>query len=240
MTPEEIESVRHLSFFSDLHPDTIQQLLRSSVMQLLPANTTLVEQDTLTDTLFLALATEVELTSRNSDAEAVIAIVPPGRPFLLATVITDEPAISSAKTLTPSSVIMIPANMFRNSVRSDAVLAEKVARLMAENYIGLAREMNNHKMRNGIQRVGSWILKRYVASGEAPSFPLGMSKRTLASLLGLTPESLSRAIGQIASHGAQMTGSTVTLTDIEALKRLVGPVNVIEGSTVVKSIATRA
>ena len=48
-------------------------------------------------------------------------------------------------------------------------------------------------------------------------------KRTLASLLGMTPENLSRAFGTLKPYGVVVDGARVTLTDLDGLSGLAKP-----------------
>ena len=47
---------------------------------------------------------------------------------------------------------------------------------------------------------------------------LKAEKRLLASLLGMTPENLSRGFGLLAAHGIEVSGAQVTITDRPALE----------------------
>ncbi len=52
---------------------------------------------------------------------------------------------------------------------------------------------------------------------------LPQEKRLLASYLGMTPESLSRAFKALRDHGVHIDGMRVTITDPAALAALVQP-----------------
>jgi CRP/FNR family transcriptional activator FtrB len=48
-------------------------------------------------------------------------------------------------------------------------------------------------------------------------------KRTLASLLGMTPENLSRAFNTLKPYGVQVDGAQIQLADIGSLETLAKP-----------------
>ena len=54
-------------------------------------------------------------------------------------------------------------------------------------------------------------------------------RRTLASLLGMTAENLSRAFATLRPYGVQVSGSTITLATPEDLTRLAKPAPLIDG-----------
>ena len=48
-------------------------------------------------------------------------------------------------------------------------------------------------------------------------------KKLLASLLGMTPEALSRAISALSKHGVVVEGSRIEITDHDALVKFARP-----------------
>ena len=52
---------------------------------------------------------------------------------------------------------------------------------------------------------------------------LPQDKRTLASLLGMTPENLSRAFNTLKPYGVVVRGNKISLDDLEALTTLAKP-----------------
>ena len=83
--------------------------------------------------------------------------------------------------------------------------------------------MHNQKLRTGIERLANWVLATWIASGRNETFKRPVKKLVLASLLGLTPESLSRCSAQLMSHGASLEGSEIKVFDVDLLARLAGP-----------------
>jgi CRP/FNR family transcriptional activator FtrB len=49
---------------------------------------------------------------------------------------------------------------------------------------------------------------------------VSFEKRLLASLLGMTPENLSRSIAALAAHGVTSEGRALVIQDREKLRRL--------------------
>jgi CRP/FNR family transcriptional activator FtrB len=55
-----------------------------------------------------------------------------------------------------------------------------------------------------------------------------MSVRTLAALLGMTPEYLPRAFGKLKEYGIEVNGSNIKLTNLRNLSRLAKPNSLID------------
>ena len=60
-------------------------------------------------------------------------------------------------------------------------------------------------------------------------FELQFEKRRLASLLGMTPENLSRSFNALRQYGVVVDGQNVNLTDMDALIAFAKPYDLIDG-----------
>ena len=77
---------------------------------------------------------------------------------------------------------------------------------------------------------------RHICSGvaankEMPCVSLPHDKRTLAALLGMTPENLSRAFATLRPYGVVVNGSSVTLSDLGGLTGLAKPTPLLDDAS---------
>jgi CRP/FNR family transcriptional activator FtrB len=79
------------------------------------------------------------------------------------------------------------------------------------------------KLRQSAERLGNLILQQERRQGSTGRVQLRAEKRVLASLLGMTPENLSRAFGVLGSHGLVVDGSQVRVVDRSALEAFSRP-----------------
>ena len=79
--------------------------------------------------------------------EATIDIVRPMTTFVLAAVIRDDVYLSSARTLTATEVISIPAQSARDVFGRDFAFARAIADELAERYCDAVRSLKNEKLR---------------------------------------------------------------------------------------------
>ena len=91
------------------------------------------------------------------------------------------------------------------------------------------RHLKDLKLRSGPKRVAAFLLRLVDETGRQGFADLPIPKGTLASRLGLTPETLSRALHTLADHGLTMRGSRVILSDRERLVRFCKPDPLIDG-----------
>ena len=95
-------------------------------------------------------------------------------------------------------------------------------------YRGLVRALKDEKLRTGAQRLANWIL-RASAQDHRRNIEMEFDKRTLASLLGMTPENLSRNFALLTNHGVKGSGRKIVVEDESALKQFAKPNALIDG-----------
>ncbi|MDP1875303.1 helix-turn-helix domain-containing protein [Phenylobacterium sp.] len=85
------------------------------------------------------------------------------------------------------------------------------------------RSLTNQKLRGGAERLADYLITQRVRQGGAETFTLPHEKRLLASLLGMTPENLSRAFATLTGYGVVINGPEVTIARPVVLERLAKP-----------------
>jgi CRP/FNR family transcriptional regulator, transcriptional activator FtrB len=166
----------------------------------------------------------VELTARGGDdREAVIEIFWPVDCFILAAALTATPYLMTARTLEPSRLLMIGAERLRQRIREDLLLALALTASLAGHFRMMVRQIKDLKLRNGTQRLGCFLLRLVDEAGAGGVAELPCAKGTLASRLGMTSESLSRALVALRAHGLEVRGSRIVIADRDELERYCRP-----------------
>jgi CRP/FNR family transcriptional activator FtrB len=98
-----------------------------------------------------------------------------------------------------------------------------VSRDLAGCYRGLVRNIKNTKLRNSTERLANYLLALRAADNSGAVVRLHHEKRVLASLLGMTPENLSRSFSALQTYGVSVQGAVVTLANVHALEQLAKP-----------------
>jgi CRP/FNR family transcriptional activator FtrB len=219
----DIERVKALPLFADVAPETFRVATAGAHLQRFPAGTMLLLEGDPVDFLYVLLDGQVELHGTWNDRETVLAILRPVSTFILAAVVLDADALMSARTLERCEILMIPGDAFRTAMRLDTRFAVAVSRELAGCYRGLVRNIKNTKLRNSTERLANYLLALRAADDSGGVVRLHHEKRILASLLGMTPENLSRSFGALQNYGVTVQGAVVTLTNIPALEQLAKP-----------------
>lgn len=220
MRTSDLERVKTLPIFADASADTLRIATAGAHLQRFPAGTALLLEGDPVDFLYVLLDGQVELHGTWNDHETVMAILRPVSTFILAALVLDADALMSARTLERCEILMIPGDAIRTAMRLDARFASAVARDLAGGYRGLVRTVKNQKLRNSTERLANYLLALRAADNSGAVVRLHYEKRVLASLLGMTPENLSRAFAALQARGVRVQGAVVTLSNIPALEAL--------------------
>jgi CRP/FNR family transcriptional regulator, transcriptional activator FtrB len=220
--------VRTLGLFAGMSDDSFARLLRGSFLQRFPAKVQLVSEGEPADFLHVAVEGRVELFASANNRDSTMTIVEPAATFILAAAVIDAPYLMSARTLEPCRVLMIPSTNVRGAFDEDPSFACAMALELSTRYREIVKALKNQKLRTGVERLANYLLRQHQEQGSAGVLELRMEKSTLASLLGMTPENLSRAFTTLRAFGVEAGGSRIQLTKLGDLTVLAKPAALID------------
>lgn len=206
--------------FSGMSDKVRRILAAESRVRTLPAMSIVFVEGTPATHLHVLLSGAVELHAKAGSREATINILHPGRAFILAAVVRNAVSLMSARTLVESRVLYLPAEAFREAVNMDAALAQNVSLELGMEFRVMVKHLRDHKLRSAKQRLAAYILRLYREQGGDGSCQLPATKRIVASLLGMEPGSLSRALASLQSSGVHIERDTIRVTDAARLEKL--------------------
>lgn len=218
-----------LPLLRGLEPDMRERLLGGAELHALPAPTTLFQQGEAPECLYILIQGLVELYTATADREAAILLVWPPETFLPAAALTDEPYLMSARTLGPARLLSLDAARVRLEVEESPELARRIMLILSGQFRMAVRHIKDLKLRSGPERLAAFLLRLVDESGTPGYADLPVPKALLASRLGLSAETVSRALATLRQHGLQVRGSRVILTDRERVERFCAPDPLIDG-----------
>ncbi len=196
--------------------DALGRLSSGAFLQHFPADIVIQQQDVRPDFLHVLVSGSVELLRIEGDALATVDVVAEGGLFVAAAVVADSPTLVSAITLGPTVIAFIPAIRVRDALATDPLFSLALLRALASDAQRRDRDLAEMKALTAGQRLGRWVLREQ-GRNSLPHFPIPYTKRVLATLLGMSPENLSRSASALAAHGARFKGRTIEVTDAIAL-----------------------
>ena len=219
----DVERVKDLALFSGVSDETFRAVTAGAFLQKFPAGTTLLHEGDPVDFLYVLLDGLVELEGTWNDKETTLAVLRPVSTFIFAAVALDADALMSARTVERSDILMLSGEALRRAMRTDPCFSYAATLELAGCYRGLVRSLKNQKLRGGAERLANYLITQKVRQGGAETFTLPHEKRLLASLLGMTPENLSRAFATLTGYGVVVNGPEVTIARPVVLERLAKP-----------------
>ncbi|MBB5518463.1 cyclic nucleotide-binding domain-containing protein [Amphiplicatus metriothermophilus] len=228
MRDNDKQTVRGLRLFSGMEEAHFETLLTGSYLQRFPASVILFSETDPTDFLHVLIEGQVELFASANNREGTMTLIRPVATFVLASALLDSPYHLSARTLAPSRILMIPSRNVRDAMEQDASFSQMAVLELAGCYHGVVRAYKNLKLRSAVERLANYLLVQNARQGGEGRFTIPVEKRVLASMLGMTPENLSRAFATLKPYGVRVSGADVRLDNIKDLETLAKPSRLID------------
>lgn len=198
-------------------------LTQTAYLQNFPAQLELIAEGDPADFLYVVIEGCVELYARSNGRESTMGMVRPVGTFILAAVLRDAVYLMSARTYQKSKILLIPSENVREIFEKDEAFARAIVLELAGCYRGVVKEHKDMKLRTSVERLANRLLRYHRDQGGTGALELPYDKRTISSMLGMTPENLSRAFNTLKPYGVEVDGSTIRLNDMEALVGLAKP-----------------
>ncbi|WP_164115927.1 cyclic nucleotide-binding domain-containing protein [Sphingorhabdus sp. Alg239-R122] len=223
MRAQDMPAVRDLPLFAGVEDSNFEELVSAALLQHFPPQVQLIHEGDSADFLYILVEGSVELFACNNGRETSMAIIEPTSAFILAAVLSDAVCLMSARTLTPSRLLMIPAEHIKRHFAEDKMFAVAIANELSKAYRQLVKMHKEAKLRPATERLANYLLRLAASHDHASSFTLPADKRTIAALLSMTPENLSRSFGALNPHGVRIQGPVVHIDKPDALAAFAKP-----------------
>jgi CRP-like cAMP-binding protein len=177
------------------------------------------------DGLYVLLDGRVALMGQTSDHRTCILVILRSDEGLLdPSALIGSPHPVAARTIDSCRIAHLPEAALRELVDSEDGLCRGAVAALVQHWRLFLRRLEDQKLRSAPQRLASYLAECALNANPAARrlgqvrFILAEDRRTLASHLGMTPENLSRVIGQLRQQGVEFQGRAVTIADLSALR----------------------
>ncbi len=228
MRESDLQTVRDLDLFRDIADESFDTLITGSFLQRFPAGVQLISEGEPADFLYAVIEGMVELYATANRRESGITIIRPVSTFILAAALKDAVYLMSGRTLAPSRLLMIPSTNVRKVFAADPAFARAMVWELSTRFRDMVKALKNQKLRTGVERLANYLLIQHAEQGASGYLDLDTDKAVLASLLGMTPENLSRAFATLRPYGVEVNGSRIRLTKLADLNTLAKPSALID------------
>ena len=210
---------REIPIFATLGEMQFDYLLNMAYLQSFPAGTQLIEEGDPADFLHVILEGVVELFCSSNNRETTMFVLRPISNFNLSAVLEDTAYSMSARTLVKTKILMIPAENMRKVIEVDSAFAHSMVSELAKRYRMLISAFREQRLCSSAERLASYLLRASERTPAGLQVKLTENRRTLAALLGMSPEHLSRAFNTLREYGVEVNKGKIILTNLKDLKQ---------------------
>ena len=223
MPDSEYRDIRKLDIFAQMADEHFTALMRGAYVQNFPEKIELITEGEPSDFLHIVLSGSVDLFSTWNGRDTSMVTVRPVSTFILAATIKDAPYLMSARTLEKSRIALIPSQDVRAIFDADSYFARAIVTELAQCYRSVIKAQKDLKLRTSLERLANYLLRQQRQTGGGVAFELDFEKRRLASVLGMTPENLSRAFKGLRPYGVTVDGTHIAIGNRADLEQFAKP-----------------
>lgn len=189
----------------------------------LPGGQVLFRRGTPSTGFYVVRDGRMQLSVSNSEGMVkVLEIISPGGAFGHAVMFLRAPYPVDATALVDTHLVFVPATAVDTILDGDPAMARLMLASMAKRLQAKVQDIAMLSLQSATQRIVAYILGAMrddaAQSGPSATVELPALKQVLASRLGMTPETFSRAMKTLSGQGLiEVDGSVVRIPDIAAL-----------------------
>jgi signal transduction histidine kinase len=189
------EVLRGLPYFADLPQTLLDQVCRNSEKIKVEAGTTIIEEDSLSEDMFVIVDGELTVTKQGTDREVTLASLGPGEVVGEIALLDNAPRTASVTAATPATLIRIPANAFEDLIQ-DSRVVRRMFRTVTSRLRGIEDTLRHEERMAALGRMAAQLMHelnnpaaavgRSMARAEEVYVDLGEATIDLAGIADLT------------------------------------------------------
>jgi CRP/FNR family transcriptional activator FtrB len=205
--------IAEIPLFSRLPRASRDRLLDGGQIERFPAGATIFSEGETPKHFHALLRGMVDLSSTYRGRHCTVLLLTPGDSFMPAAALYDEPYLLSARTLSPSRILMIDADVVRREAKQTPEFGMAISRLLAGQFRLSLRIILDLKCRSPSERLAAFLLRLHDMRSPGTIAQIPFTKRQLAARIGMQPETLSRTLQVLAANGLYLRGREIIVAD---------------------------
>jgi CRP-like cAMP-binding protein len=206
--------------FSELQLAQIEQLANGTRLLDISRGSTLFNRGDRAHGFYLLLEGQVKLgvISPQGD-EKVIGLIQPGQSFGEAVLFLERSFPIYAQAIVDSKVLLITRDAIFDILDNDVTVVRRMLAGISARNRQLVNDIESISLQNSTQRLIGYLLQMSADSPNPGRLLLPASKLTIASMLNITPETLSRVMLRLNSAGLiEVNGKEIVITNVDGLR----------------------
>ena len=151
------EVLRGLPYFADLPQGLLDQVCRESERIEVDAETTIIQEDSLSEDMFVIVEGELRVTKMGTDREVVLATLGPGEVVGEIALLDNAPRTASVTAISKSSLIRIPANAFEDLIE-DSRVVRRMFRTVTSRLRGIEDTLRHEERMAALGRMAAQLM----------------------------------------------------------------------------------
>ena len=208
--------------FQGLETRQMERIARAGVLRKVSKGEMLFVQRSEAKGFYVVVDGLIKISTSSFDGrEAVLHIYGPGNVFGEVPVFRGGRYPANAEALEDGRVLFLPRETLVRLISEDSTLAMNMLASLSGKLREFAAKIEALTLQEIPQRLAAYLLDLSEREGGATEVNLDITKSMLASFLGATRETLSRALGRMADKGLlEVRGRTIVLRDVQGLSDL--------------------
>lgn len=217
---DDIAAVAGVPLFCGLGPDVLRALLSDASVRTYTDDHLLFTAGDPADRFFAIVTGAVRLFALSEDGnETIIDLLTAGCSFAEAAIFGSGRYPVHAEAMAGARIVSLQAATLMRLLRNDPHLALTMLASLHRWQLRLMAELRQLKDLAPAQRLAWYILELVDQAEGATTVHLPYRKGVIAGQIGITPESLSRALGRLGRLGVESSGEIIRVGDIDALRQ---------------------
>ncbi|OAJ71914.1 Crp/Fnr family transcriptional regulator [Methylobacillus sp. MM3] len=216
-----IQLLPRFHLFSALDSEQLTYVANETQHLTVPRGGIVFNRGDTAHSLFMLISGQVKLAVNSPQGtEKVIGIIGPGESFGEAIIFLDQASFPIyAQATTDSQLLLIPKQVIFNLLERDMTVSRKMLAGLSVRNRQLVQDIESVALLTSTQRLIGYLLQISAGSNVTSRVTLPASKTMIASLLNLTPETLSRTMLKLQQQGMiEVNGKEITIIDLPALR----------------------
>jgi CRP-like cAMP-binding protein len=213
--------ISRLPLFMEVSSEQLQHVAAESREKRLTKGEMLFHKGDPCRGFYVIIWGQVKLAFPSSQGnEKVVQVLGPRQSFGEAVMFMDRPYPVLAEAVVDTLVIQIPRKPVIDLLERDRTFALAMLAGLSTRLHSLVQDVESYSLRSSTQRLIGYLLQQCPPEGSGPAeVDLPTSKQLIASLLNLTPETLSRIFRDLGDAGLiEVHGRQIKIPDIAKLR----------------------
>jgi CRP-like cAMP-binding protein len=222
MTPDDWALVDRAPFFRAMGPQLTKAVVGNRGPRPYKRGEQVFQQGDPAEAFFLVLDGWIKLYRELPSGEhVVVAMFAKGETFAEAAMFIGGRYPASAEAVAPTRLLRVDGHALRSLILQKPQVAFDMLAAASLHLKRLVEQIEQLKVQSAPERIADFLLSQVSARRGPAEVALPYEKSLIASRLGMTPESFSRALGKLRRLGVAVERERVVIQDVARLAALV-------------------